>query len=133
MNNNAHHCPLRGAIVQTSKTGDHPDVFKCQASPEYCTLEPSNLQTANGPLANCLNCKIPQQFDRYHGDCIHRGEVVRMDVSNLCGTRGDEIMIFACAVHGECSLFRYCQVQTVKTCDPYRCKEFKESKDGQPK
>jgi hypothetical protein len=43
-------------------------------------------------------------------------------VSNLCGTRGDSIQIHSCTVHGECSLFRYCQQQTVKTC--LTCVEF---------
>lgn len=49
--------------------------------------------------------------------CIHRSpESVRSDTSNLCGTRGDSVKIFACAIHGECSLHKYCSQQKVKTC-----------------
>lgn len=49
--------------------------------------------------------------------CSHRSEdPIRSDVSNLCGTRGDTTAIFACEIHGECSLSRYCTRQTVKTC-----------------
>lgn len=48
--------------------------------------------------------------------CDHRGEVIRQDVSNLCGTRGREVEIFACGLHGECSAGRYCRHQTVRAC-----------------
>lgn len=48
--------------------------------------------------------------------CDHRGDVVRYDVSNLCGTRGHQIAIYACVLHGECSLGRYCRHQTVRSC-----------------
>jgi len=48
--------------------------------------------------------------------CIHRGQVLREDVNNLCGTRGEAATIFACAVQGECSLVRYCQRQSVMQC-----------------
>lgn len=48
--------------------------------------------------------------------CVNRGDVVRQDTSNLCGSRGEHINVFACSVHGECSLARYCQKQTVRTC-----------------
>lgn len=49
--------------------------------------------------------------------CSHRSdEPVRADVSNLCGTRGDMIDIFACDLHKECSLSKYCFRQTVRTC-----------------
>lgn len=48
--------------------------------------------------------------------CIHRGEAVREDTANLCGMRGKQTTIYACAIHGECSLRRYCTRQTVRTC-----------------
>lgn len=49
--------------------------------------------------------------------CKHRGDsATRLDVSNLCGAKGDQVKIFPCAIHGECSLYRYCTHQKVKTC-----------------
>ena len=55
--------------------------------------------------------------------CMHRGEKIRDDESNLCGSRGEQISIFACAKHGECSLARYCQKQTVRQCN--KCQDRK--------
>lgn len=48
--------------------------------------------------------------------CRYRGEKLREDKSNLCGSVGKQTSVFACSKHGECSLSRYCQKQTVKTC-----------------
>lgn len=48
--------------------------------------------------------------------CVHRGQVLREDTSNLCGSRGEQVRIFACAIHGECSLATYCNAQRVRTC-----------------
>lgn len=57
--------------------------------------------------------------------CVHRGEVpLRFDESNLCGTRGQLTAVYACALHGECSLWKYCQRQTAHVCG--RCKDRKE-------
>jgi orotate phosphoribosyltransferase len=63
--------------------------------------------------------------------CAHRGEVVRQDESNLCGSRGDQINIFKCALHGECSIARYCQHQEVPACN--RCGDRKPPEETQPR
>lgn len=48
--------------------------------------------------------------------CFARGLVIRQDTGNLCGTRGKSIDIYKCEKFGECSLGKYCQQQTVRTC-----------------
>jgi orotate phosphoribosyltransferase len=54
--------------------------------------------------------------------CPHRGtEVIRHDTGNVCGARGVSVAIFGCALHGECSLGRYCHGQTVRACN--RCSD----------
>jgi len=54
--------------------------------------------------------------------CQHRGEKIRDDESNLCGSRGEQISIFRCNLHDtECSMARYCQHQTVRQCN--RCED----------
>ena len=106
-------CHHRGALVQHSPTNDHPDVFSCSVF-QHCTLEPSNERTFNGLLPNCQNCMVSNQLTPI--DCIHRGDIVRADVSNICGSRGDEVNIYRCGKHGECSLRRYCHGQSVIVC-----------------
>lgn len=48
--------------------------------------------------------------------CFARGLVIRQDTGNLCGTRGKSIDIYKCEKFGECSLGKYCERQTVRTC-----------------
>lgn len=96
-------------------------------------IEPARLTALRNGTALDLNGKpVPNAFaasyrphftrrrltsgPRRFVECIHRGNEVRRDESNLCGTRGEEVTIYACAKHGECSLFRYCQRQTVRSC-----------------
>jgi hypothetical protein len=38
--------------------------------------------------------------------CRHRGEVVERGTCNVCGSRGQPLEVFACAVHGRCMLRR---------------------------
>jgi hypothetical protein len=38
--------------------------------------------------------------------CRHRGEVVERATCNVCGSRGQPLEIFSCAVHGRCMLRR---------------------------
>lgn len=49
-------------------------------------------------------------------DCQHRGEQTREATADLCGYRKKQFPVFACAIHGECSLSRFCRKQTVKSC-----------------
>lgn len=48
--------------------------------------------------------------------CLARGDVIRQDVSNLCGSRGQSTNIYSCAKFGECSLGTYCKRQKIRTC-----------------
>jgi hypothetical protein len=65
------------------------------------------------------------EYDRlrgkYHrGDvdltCQHRGEKIREGVGDLCGRRGEPFDVFACELHGECVLTRFCRRQTEVCC-----------------
>lgn len=48
--------------------------------------------------------------------CAHRGDVIRQQAADLCGLRGQLFDVFACDLHGECSLRRVCFKQTVQSC-----------------
>jgi len=50
--------------------------------------------------------------------CPHRGEQVRTMTSDLCGTRGHNLPVYSCAVHGECTHRQVCKGQdaAVKIC-----------------
>lgn len=50
--------------------------------------------------------------------CIHRGEVVELGACNVCGLRGQPFEIFACSVHGRCSIgYRHTAVKSCFRCD----------------
>ena len=44
-------------------------------------------------------------------DCPHRGEQVRTMTSDLCGTRGHNLPVYACELHGECTHRQVCRGQ----------------------
>lgn len=67
--------------------------------------------------SNGVNQKVRTSALQTAFNCVHRGSQTREDVSNRCGSRGQQVAIFACAKHGECSLSRYCQHQTVRACN----------------
>lgn len=50
--------------------------------------------------------------------CQHRGGEVRTMRSDICGTRGQMIPVYACGVHGECTHRQVCHGQdpSVKIC-----------------
>lgn len=63
------------------------------------------------------------QWDREAGNgdptaCIHRGEVVGMDLCEACGGKV-QIKRFACAVYGECQLYE--KLPGIKGCS--QCRE----------
>jgi hypothetical protein len=51
-------------------------------------------------------------------ECPHRGEQVRTMTSDFCGTRGHDLPVFACEIHGECTHRLVCRGQesAVKIC-----------------
>jgi len=121
------HCPVLGRVIQYSKNGDHPDVLQCLGGCGFCTLLPSGLTSKGKPISDCETCQVRPLEVRPdfvpNSDCVHRGAELRKDVSNLCGRRGEEIAIYSCAKHGECSLTRYCRDQDVRVC--LTCQEYR--------
>jgi hypothetical protein len=59
--------------------------------------------------------RVDQQQSAY--PCANRGSVARVDQKPPC--QGGAQPIFACTVHGECSLSKYCDQRTVAACS--RC------------
>jgi len=48
--------------------------------------------------------------------CTHRGEELRTMTSDLCGTRGHQLPVYACGLHGECTHRQICHRQEVRAC-----------------
>jgi hypothetical protein len=50
--------------------------------------------------------------------CRHRGEQARTMTSNICGSRGQAIPVYACGLHGECTHRQAChgQDKSVRIC-----------------
>lgn len=49
-------------------------------------------------------------------DCQHRGDVVTTRKADLCGVPKGDYPVYACALHGECVLTRFCKRQPERTC-----------------
>ncbi len=49
-------------------------------------------------------------------DCQHRGDVVTTRKADLCGVPKEEFPVYACTLHGECVLTRFCKRQPERTC-----------------
>lgn len=54
--------------------------------------------SAGSVLRECLTKDSPK-------NCIHRGEVLRVERCKPCQSGGKSPEVYACAVHGECTLF----------------------------
>jgi hypothetical protein len=50
--------------------------------------------------------------------CTHRGDQLRTMTSDLCGTRGHNLPVYSCDLHGECTHRQVCKGQdaAVKIC-----------------
>ena len=124
-------CQHLGKIASKGTRNGEPLVVHQCAARERCTLTDCGLTLAKTgePMPVCETCDqyeaapmvqltVPRQT-RATADslpCSHRGEVIRQDTSNICGSVGDQINVFGCAVHGECAVGKYCTQQTVRAC-----------------
>lgn len=48
--------------------------------------------------------------------CGHRQAAIGEGEATLCGFRGTRFLIFGCAKHGRCTMRRFCQRQSVRSC-----------------
>jgi hypothetical protein len=121
-------CPHLGQRFQWSPDGSHPDIYLCRTNQQFCTLEPTNLDTTRGPLANCQECTLRPSNDapaNRDDVCDHRGKYVRTDTADLCGMKGQLIQLYECdnpalqKADGSaplCTQHRYCHRQTALSC-----------------
>lgn len=57
-------------------------------------------------------------WPQYEGPCIHQGDELRRELCNSCKAQV-LIKIFACSIHGECSLKAGMGVKCCKACGDY--------------
>lgn len=59
--------------------------------------------------------------------CVHRGEPMRIIDCEICGRRGQQEQVFACAIHGECTVRKAVRTTHggMKNC--LSCENFAES------
>lgn len=85
-----------------------PQLYVCEVFGSCSPHDPAAEHT-------CVDC---EKFTRRGrpGQCLHRGEFVREEVSKVCGSKGTIANVFTCSKHGECSAFKFCRRQTVRNC-----------------
>ena len=62
--------------------------------------------------------RIEPQTEPVAKTCPHRGEQLRTMTSDLCGTRGHDLPVYSCDLHGECTHRKVCrgQDESVRIC-----------------
>jgi len=122
-----HVCHFWGPRMSWKFMGRSIDVFyEVDPGPRMQTIEErvSRIKWLLG--------KYPDRQAKYHDlleryaklqqvrpkSCPHRGEQLRTMTSDLCGTRGHNLPVYSCAVHGECTHRQVCKGQdaAVKIC-----------------
>ncbi|MEI8019447.1 MAG: hypothetical protein WCH39_14680 [Schlesneria sp.] len=119
-------CRFLGRVLATRRHPNLPSfkVHHCERVGS-CLPDAQHHERAGGKITACADCRLFEPTGR--PSCIHLGNIIRYDVNNLCGAKGQEVGIHACAKHGECSVSRYCQLQKVKTCT--LCDEYQSPVD----
>lgn len=82
------------------------------------------VDLTNAAKAHRLRLDMQQAADVIAGppqeptslDCPHRGEIIRQRTGDLCGVVGKTLDIYACRLHGECALHRFCRKQEERCC-----------------
>jgi orotate phosphoribosyltransferase len=88
-------------------------------------------KAVSSPLAKREPRKIVRLADIDPG-CSNRGEKIREDVNNICGSKGEKASVFSCSVHGECSLTKYCTRQKPRVCFGCEDRQIPEEKQVMP-
>ena len=108
-------CAHRGVVRATKPEFT---IWLCELHKQSCVQLAQHVPLLPG--ASVIDC---QTCGDYRGEalskrpqCNHRGEILRRDVGNLCGSVGDQVTIYQCGLHGECSERRYCERQTAVSC-----------------
>ena len=126
-------CPhRRHKHATTIIDGQLITVYRCVLEGS-CTLTPCGLTRSTGePLAVCAGCHrqdeqpteaqlaATRKRSRQGGDCIHRGDVIRSERCELCGSqagpKGTLVQISSRNIFGECAPSRYKSGQSARAC-----------------
>ena len=123
----AYVCPTYGPRFHWKFMGRAIDVFyEADPGPRMQTIE------ARVERIKWLATKYPDRQTKYQDlleryarlqdpqrkSCPHRGDQLRTMTSDLCGTRGHNLPVYSCELHGECTHRQVCkgQDEAVKIC-----------------
>lgn len=101
-------CPLAGYCETHKRTMSAVRHAECRDKPGFFEAFQIGLARRNGEP---LPAPKPVTLD-----CVHRGDVIRQGVGDLCGRKGETFDVFACSIHGECALSRFCKKQREQSC-----------------
>lgn len=66
-------------------------------------------------LVDCWSCEFEDhEPDEHPLACVHRGAELRVQRGDLCGCRDAAMRVFACSIHGECTLHK--QAGHIRSC-----------------
>jgi hypothetical protein len=123
-------CPFWGPRMTWKYLGRHIDVFaEAEPGPRMQAVEsrvekikwllkkyPDRRTKYEDLLARYARLANPKQHAA--ATCQHRGDQIRTMTSDLCGSRGHEIPVYSCSIHGECTHRQACRGQdpSVRIC-----------------
>lgn len=97
----------------------HPDLCN------RCPYRVENGETSKPPIRRSATATPPDR----RLPCVHRGEVVRTVLCQTCPRAAKrEVNVYACAMHGECTIYR--NEHNTKACS--KCKQRAESRIEKP-
>lgn len=90
----------------------------CHTRPDYFAMwemhlaprEDTGGDAVIAPEAAMVLSPVPPVCSRgakFRLPCVHRGDTIRTVPCQLCGRRGQLVEVFACSIHGECTLSRW--------------------------
>lgn len=101
------------------------DFYRADAGLVQCRHCPNKLRTDVAPercIARCRRHDPQRPPPTWNAnlatatDCRHRGEVLRLERNELCGCSGTGEPVYACALHGQCTLRRFKHNQAPAIC-----------------
>jgi hypothetical protein len=124
-------CPILGPRYSFPALGRSVDVFRGNPTARIETVEqrvtklkwiseiyPHRREKCERLIERYAELTTINSVVIHKKNCGHRGEQIRTMTSDICGSRGQDLPVYSCAVHGECTHRQVCKGQdaSVKIC-----------------
>lgn len=117
-------CDFRRDVTGRRCRCDCPRVHSADGTVPLSLCRICPQRTVDGAMVSPPGRQAEQAKPFAFLPCTHRGEELRQEKCNLCGSLDRFVPVHACKIHGECSVSRYNAKQAMPICT--RCNERSE-------